>query len=116
MGKAVVFLRMNAVRDSAGREFMDSTVISYTKVDDRVLSGIASLFRSLIEGIVTRKLSKAVETVDRLGLVMRQNPERVLSKAMAPPAFADADVAFLKMAFAGPQKVEHTGDDTHLRP
>jgi len=116
MGKAVVFLRMNAVRDSAGREFMDSTVISYTKVDDRVLSGIASLFRSLIEGIVTRKLSKAVETVDRLGLVMRQNPERVLSKAMAPPAFADTDVAFLKMAFAGPQKVEHTGDDTHLRP
>lgn len=115
-GKAVVFLRMNVVQDSAGIEAMESTVVSSVKLDNRFYSGVAFLLRPLVESIVSRKLRKAVETVNQLGLVMRQHPERVLSEVTASPAFADADVAFLKEAFAGPQKVEHTGDDNHLLP
>ncbi len=112
-GKAVVFLRMIPVRDESGVESMDSTIVSYTKLDSRVLSGLASLFRPLVRGIVTRKLQKGVETVDRLGQLMRHHPARVLAEAMDPPALPDEDVAFLKEALAGPRR---PGSPSHRKP
>lgn len=97
-GKAVVFLRMNVVRDQDSREMMDSTLVAYTKLDNRFLSGLVSLLRPLIGGIAEGKLKKGVETVNQLGVVMRQSPNRVLSKAIEPPLLPDADVAFLREA------------------
>jgi hypothetical protein len=97
-GKAVVFLKMNSVKDASGMEAMDSTMVSYTKLDNRILSGLVSLLRPLIGGTVTGKLSKGVETVNRLSQLMRQHPERVLFEAMDPPALPDEDIAFLKQA------------------
>jgi hypothetical protein len=99
-GKAVVFLRMNSVKEANGMEAMDSTMVSYTKLDNRILSGLVSLLRPLVEGTVTRKLAKGVETVNRLSQVMRQHPNRVLYKAMDSPALQADDVAFLKEAMA----------------
>lgn len=97
-GKAVVFLRMEVVRDRDSREMIDSTLVAYSKLDNRLLSGLVSLLRPLIGGIAGGKLKKSVETVNRLGMAMRQHPERVLSKALEPPALSDADVAFLSKA------------------
>ncbi len=97
-GKAVVFLRMNVVRDQVSREMIDSTLVAYTKLDNRLLSGLVSLLRPLIGGIAGGKLKKGVETVNRLGMAMRQQPDRVLSKAIEPPALSDADVAFMRQA------------------
>jgi hypothetical protein len=99
-GKAVVFLRMNPVKDANGAESMDSTMVSYTKLDNRILSGLISLLHPLVRGTVTRKLGKGVETVNRLSQVMRQHPDRVLFEAMDPPALPADDVAFLKEAMA----------------
>ena len=42
-GKAVVFLRMDPVKDADGIEAMDSTMVSYTKLDNRFFSGIGLL-------------------------------------------------------------------------
>ncbi|TKB94017.1 MAG: hypothetical protein E8D41_05575 [Nitrospira sp.] len=95
-GKAVVFLKMDSVHDADGMEAVHSTMVSYVKLDNRVLSGLATLLRSLIERTVNRKLSKGVETVNRLSRLMRQHPDRVLFKAMEPPAFPDDEVAFVK--------------------
>lgn len=97
-GKAVVFLSMNPVHDANGLEAMDNTLVSYTKLDNRLLSGLVSLLRPLVGGIVTRKLKKGVETVNRLGQLMRRHPERVLFEATDPPALAKEDVARLKEA------------------
>lgn len=97
-GQAVVFLKMSVVKDSSGIESMDSRMVAYTKLDNRFLSGLASLLRLLLEGRVTAKLRKGVETVNRLGLAMRQHPERVLSEATDSPAFPDSEVVFLKEA------------------
>ena len=97
-GKAAVFLRMSRVKDANGVEAMDTTMVSYTKLNNRVLSGLVSLLRPLIGGTVTRKLGKGVDTVNRLSHLMRQHPDRVLFEAMDPPAFPDDDVAFLKQA------------------
>ena len=97
-GKAIVFLKMDSVKDADGMEAMDSTMVSYTKLDNRILSGLVSLLRPLIGGTVTRKLGKGVETVNRLSHLMRQDPDRVLFEAMDPPALPDEDVAFVKQA------------------
>ena len=97
-GKAVVFLRMNPVTDTDGKEAMDSTMVSYTRLDNRILSGVVTLLRPFVGGTVKKKLTKGVETVNRLSLVMRQHPDRVLSKAMEPPALPDEDVAMVRLA------------------
>jgi len=97
-GKAVVFLRMDSVKDADGVEATDSTMVSYMRLDNRILSGVVTLLRPIIGGTITRKLSKGVETVNRLSRLMRQHPDRVLGKATDLPAFPDDDVAFLKQA------------------
>jgi hypothetical protein len=48
-----------------------------------------------------------VETVNRLSLLMRQHPDRVLFEAMDPPALADDDVTFLKQAL---EDLSHSND------
>jgi hypothetical protein len=95
-GKAVVFLKMEPVKDADGMEAMDSTMVSYARLDNLFLSGVVSLLRPFIRGTVTRKLSKGVETVNRLSLVMRQHPDRVLFEIMDPPPLPDDDMAFVK--------------------
>jgi hypothetical protein len=106
-GKAVVFLRMNPVKDTDGIEAMDSTMVSYTKLDNRILSGLVFMLRPIIGGIVARKLGKGVETVNRLSLLMRQHPDRVLFKVMDPPAFPDDEVAFVRQAL---ESLSHSSD------
>lgn len=97
-GKAVVFLKMDPVKSADGMEAVNSTMVSYMKLDNRVLSGLVFMLQPLIRGAVSRKLGKGVETVNRLSFLMRQHPDRVLFEALGPPAFPDEDVAFLKQA------------------
>ena len=94
-GKAVIFLRMRPVKDERGSDAMESTMVAYTMLDNRVLSGFVSLLRPLVDATVMRKLSKGVETVNRLGLEMGQQPDRVLFEATDPPPLPQQDVAFL---------------------
>ena len=108
-GKAVVLLRMRSVVELNGAEAMESTVVSYTKLDNRILSGLASLLRPLIGGVVTGKLRKGAETVNQLSLVMRRHPEHVLFEAMDPPALSDRDVEFLKKSLGEADDFSRTG-------
>src|SRR5262249_14549535 len=107
-GKAVVFLHMSAIKEPNGVESMDNTMVSYTKLDNRVLSRLVSLLRPLIGGTVTRKLAKGVDMVNRLGMEMRHHPERVLFEATDPPSLPAEDVTFLKEALGNPQKTHST--------
>ncbi len=101
-GKAVVFLRMAVVRDQQGNEDMDSTIVAYTKLDNRLLSGLVSFLHPLIRGMVTSKLQKGVETVHRLGLAMRQQPSRVLREAEQPPPLPEQHLVFLRTVLGPP--------------
>ena len=114
-GKAVVFLRMGTVKEPSGLEAMENTLVVYTMLDNRVLSGLASLLRPLVGATVIRKLRKGVDVVNRLGLEIRQRPERVLFEATDPPPLPDEDVAFLKQALGGkglPSASGHSGRST----
>jgi hypothetical protein len=95
-GKAVVFLRMDAVKSTHEGEAIDSTMVAYTKLDNRFLSEVVSFLHPLVGRIVKSRLQKGVETVNRLGVIMRQDPQRVLSVVSDAPPLADNHVAFLK--------------------
>ena len=111
-GKAVVLLRMNQVTDSNGVEAMDSTLVFYTRLDNRLLAGIVSLLRPLAGSAVTRKLAKGVDAVNRLSQVMRQQPDRVVSEATKSPALSSDEAAFLKQAL---ENLSHSSGATQSR-
>jgi hypothetical protein len=111
-GKAVVLLRMNQVTDSNGVEAMDSTLVFYTRLDNRLLAGIVSLLRPFAGSAVARKLAKGVDTVNRLSQVMRQQPDRVVSEATKSPALSSDEVAFLKHAL---ENLPHSSSTTPSR-
>ncbi|MGE0471687.1 MAG: hypothetical protein AB7L09_25180 [Nitrospira sp.] len=94
-GKAVVFLRTGVVRESNSHEAIDSILVAYTKLDNWFLAGVVSFLHPLVDKIVKGRLQKGVETVNRLGVAMRQDPQRVLSEAAKPPSLPEAQVAFL---------------------
>ncbi|MDH4081093.1 MAG: hypothetical protein OEU68_14910 [Nitrospira sp.] len=95
-GKAVVFLRIGIMQDENSHETTVSTLVAYTKLDNPFLSGLASILHPLVSRIAASRLKKGVETVDRLGVVMRLNPQRVLAEAQNPPSLPEHHVAFLK--------------------
>ena len=99
-GKAVVLLSMAPVKDSAGHEAVETTLVSYTRLDNRILAGLVSLLRPLVGRTVSRKLMKGVDAVTQLGLEMRRHPDRVLFEAADPPPLPPEDVAFLTQALA----------------
>ncbi len=99
-GKAVVFLRMGLTGDTNGHETTVSTLVAYTKLDNPVLSRLASLLHPLVSRIAASRLKKGVETVDRLGRLMGEDPRRVLSEAEKEPALPERHVAFLKQVLS----------------
>jgi hypothetical protein len=99
-GTGLLLLRMHAVKSADGTEAMDTTMVAYTRLDNRVLSGLVSLFRPLVGRTVSRKLMNGAETVNRLSRIMRQEPERVLTEAADPPALPRRDVALLREMLA----------------
>jgi hypothetical protein len=110
-GKAVVLLKIHPVKDHHGSESIDSTLIAYLRLDNRLLSGILSLLRPLIANVVDRQVVKAFNAASRLGYAMREHPEQVLFEATDPPALPDEEVVFLKEAIAN---LPHPGTSLRL--
>ena len=109
-GKAVVFVRMNPMKDGQGKDAVETTLVAYTKLDSRLLSGLVSLIRPLVGNTVTRRLTQGVTIVNRLGQEMRQHPDRVLFEAIDPPSLPDDEVAFLQHAL---ERLSHDNGSIH---
>lgn len=97
-GKAIVLLSIRPVKESNGTDAIETTVVSYTQLNSRILSGILSLIRPLLGRVVIGRFMKAFATAGHLSQVMREDPNRVLFEATDPPSLPDEEVAFLKQA------------------
>ncbi|WP_455389389.1 hypothetical protein [Petrachloros mirabilis] len=115
-GKAVLFLRMNPMNEAGGGETMESTMVSYVKLNNRFVAGLLSILRPLIGGVVSHKLAKGVGAVNRLGLEMRDHPDRVLFEATDPPSFAAEDVSFLTDALGRRPHPSLSVQPTKIKP
>jgi hypothetical protein len=114
-GKAVVFLRIGIMRDANGDEATNSTLVAYSKLDNRFLSGLISLLHPLVSRVVTSRLQKGVETVDRLGVAMKQDPQRVMAELANPPSLPEHHRAFLKQVL-GQQSTDKSSSDGRSIP
>jgi len=97
-GKAVVFIKMIPVQDGQGSDRVETTLVAYAKLNNRVLAGLVSLIRPLVSNTVARKLTKGINVVNRLGQEMQEHPDRVLFEATNTPPLPHEEVAFLKQA------------------
>ncbi|MBK9308314.1 MAG: hypothetical protein IPM58_14825 [Nitrospira sp.] len=115
-GKAVVFLRIGVVQDEGSHESTVSTLVAYTKLDNPFLSGLVTILHPLVSRLAAGRLKKGVETVDRLGVVMREDPQRVLSEARNPPSLPDQHMAFLKQILSSPRSPDNGNSDGRSTP
>ena len=106
-GKAVALLRIQPVQGLNGSAAVDTTIVAYLQLDNRLLSGVMSILRPLIGKVVTRQFMKAFHAADRLGELMRHDPERVLFEAMDPPPLPDDQVTFLRRVLSHPRLTGH---------
>ena len=97
-GKAVVFVKMSPGQDGQGTEAVETTLVAYAKLNSRLLAGLVSFIRPILDRTIARKLTKGVTVVNRLGQEMRQHPDRVLFEATVSPSLPSEEVAFLKQA------------------
>jgi hypothetical protein len=77
---------------------------------------LVSLLHPLVVGIVTSRLQKGVETVDRLGMAMKRDPQRVLSEAEKPPSLPEPHVTFLKRVLGDRPGTGKSGPDDRSIP
>ncbi|MFO0706667.1 MAG: hypothetical protein U0412_07405 [Nitrospira sp.] len=98
-GKAVVLLKMVPVTAAiTGQEAVETTLVAYTRLDNRFVASLVSLLRPLVGRTVARKLTKGVDAVLKLGVEVHHHPDRVLFEATDPPPLPPEDVAFLTQA------------------
>jgi hypothetical protein len=79
--KTVVFLRMMAEPGMLGRSTVQTTLASYTRFEDGMLAPLLRLFQPLITRAVDRTLTKEFSMTHRLGLLIAEQPQRVLHEA-----------------------------------
>ncbi|THJ22101.1 MAG: hypothetical protein CAF45_010550 [Nitrospira sp. CG24E] len=97
-GKAIVFVKMGPGQDGQGNEAVETTLVAYAKLNSRLLAGLVSLIRPLLDRTIARKLTKGITVVNRLGQEMRQHPDRIIFEATVSPSLPSEEVAFLKQA------------------
>ena len=79
--KTAVFLRLIAVPTASGRSMVQTTLASYTRFEDGMLSRLLRLFQPLVTGAVNRTLTKEFSMTHRLGLLIAEQPQRVFREA-----------------------------------
>jgi hypothetical protein len=102
--RAVIFLRVNEIRTPEGAPAVESTLITYTKLNDRVLAFLVRLLRPLVTGAVTKKLAKGFDVVNQLGAVAARDPQRFVNEVVAsgPNGEADAQALRALLSLTGP--------------
>jgi len=83
--KAAVFMQIRPVTTPEGYPAVQSMLMSYTRLDSSLVSGLVRLMRPLVNDAVTRKLSRGFEVTNLLGLAIAQDPDRVAQEAALVP-------------------------------
>lgn len=79
--KTAVFLRIMAEPAVVGRPTVQTTLASYTRFEDGMLARLLRLFQPLVSRAVNRTLMKEFSMTHRLGLLIAEQPQRVLREA-----------------------------------
>ena len=76
-GAGIVMFSYHAARGSDGREGIDTKVTVFSRLDNRFLANLVKLLRPILQGIINNKLTKGVNTVNRMTEFLAREPEEV---------------------------------------
>ena len=76
-GAGIVMLSYHARRGSDAREGIDTTVTVFSRLDNRFLANLVKLLRPILQRIINNKLTKGVNTVNRMTEFLAREPEEV---------------------------------------
>jgi hypothetical protein len=85
---AVVFLTLKAESETS----TTASVVAFVRLNDRWLAGIVRVLKPLLEGGITRKVTRGFEVTYQLGQRIAQDPDRILQEIGSLP-FEDQDEA-----------------------
>ena len=94
--KAVVFMKIRPVLTQERQAAVETTLVSYIRLDDRILSALFYILRPLVGGAVTRKIVRGFEVTNQLSTTIAQDPDRVAQEATSPPLFTPDELESLK--------------------
>ena len=114
--KAVVFLRVIETKAANGAPALESTLVTYTKLNDRMLAFLVRLLRPLVGGAVTRKLSKGFDVVNQLSAVAVQSPDKFLNEVTASGPNGPADAQALRALMPQPLAATPTPPSAPPKP
>ena len=90
---AVIFLRLKEMRGADGKKTVESSLVTYTRLNDPILAWVVRALRPMIGEAVTHKLTRGFEAFHQLGQAVAQNPQRVLQEVAAVSPTPAADLA-----------------------
>lgn len=95
-GEAIVMLNYRAKAGADGREYVETRITTYSKLDNPVLATLVKFLQPVLRGVVSEKLSNAFIVVHRLGELMAVDPERVYRQVETAPDVGAADAEALR--------------------
>lgn len=94
--KAVVFMKIWPVVTQGRQPMVGTTLVSYIRLDDRILSALVYILRPLVGGAVTRILVRGFDVTNQLCTTIAQDPDRVAQEATSPPLLTSDELESLK--------------------
>jgi hypothetical protein len=93
---ALIFLRLKEIRGADGKPAVESSLVTYTRLNDPVLAWVVRALRPMIGEAVTHKLTRGFEALHQLGQAVSGDPQRALQELAAVSPVPAADLAALK--------------------
>jgi hypothetical protein len=79
--KTAVFMHISTGPAPPGRPTVQMTLASYTRFEESMLSRLMHLFQPLVTRAVNRTLAKEFSMTHRLGILIAEQPQRILQEA-----------------------------------
>ena len=79
--KTAIFMQINTRPVALGQSTVQTTLASYTRFEDGMLSRLMHLFQPLVTRAVNRTLAKEFSMTHRLGILIAEQPQRILQEA-----------------------------------
>ena len=110
-GEAIVMLNYHAKAEADGREYVETRITAYSKIDNPVLATLVKVLHPILRGVVSEKLTNAFFVVHRLGEIIAVDPERVYRRVEASSELDTADVTALRSLLLPSLKKGDAGSD-----
>ena len=109
--KTAVFLQIATGPETSGGSSVHTTLASYTRFEKSILSRLMQFFQPLVTQAVNRTLAKEFSMTHRLGILIAEQPQRILEEAAALSGASPDDRHTLLALLRAEVAVSHSSAD-----